>query len=251
MKGFSISIFLFLISFFGTAHAENVYDMKHQGYVLKQQLGPDHAFDAIPVSHLSTLNLAFSGNTFVYMDDAFGVNEGNCCSLHLGNQGSFSVVFDQPVTSAGLNIFPVILDPSSAFADLYDTATVSAIYRDSEGAVVGQSSATANWLGSLEQGNWQWNNTYNGHENAFGVSNTSGFNQITFSVDGGGAEFFFKGLLYGDKLRLASSELYYSYLDPNYNPPPVPEPETYAMMLAGLGVLGFVASRRRKSSKPA
>ena len=31
---------------------------------------------------------------------------------------------------------------------------------------------------------------------------------------------------------------------------PVPEPETYGMMLAGLGVLGFLA-RRRKAGKPA
>ena len=29
--------------------------------------------------------------------------------------------------------------------------------------------------------------------------------------------------------------------------PPIPEPETYAMMLAGLGLLGFVARRRRQS----
>lgn len=29
---------------------------------------------------------------------------------------------------------------------------------------------------------------------------------------------------------------------------PVPEPETYAMLLAGLGVMGAVAARRRKSS---
>ena len=34
---------------------------------------------------------------------------------------------------------------------------------------------------------------------------------------------------------------------PNGSTPPIPEPETYAMMLAGLGLLGFVARRRRQS----
>lgn len=31
--------------------------------------------------------------------------------------------------------------------------------------------------------------------------------------------------------------------------PPVPEPESYAMMLAGLGVMGFIALRRRRSEE--
>jgi len=33
------------------------------------------------------------------------------------------------------------------------------------------------------------------------------------------------------------------------NPNPVPEPETYAMLLSGLGVLGFIARRRRSLGK--
>jgi hypothetical protein len=32
---------------------------------------------------------------------------------------------------------------------------------------------------------------------------------------------------------------------------PVPEPETYGMMLAGLGVLGFLARRRRSAADQA
>jgi hypothetical protein len=32
------------------------------------------------------------------------------------------------------------------------------------------------------------------------------------------------------------------------NAPPIPEPETYAMMLAGLGVIGFLARRKKKST---
>jgi hypothetical protein len=32
------------------------------------------------------------------------------------------------------------------------------------------------------------------------------------------------------------------------NTSPVPEPETYGMMLSGLGILGFIARRKKKQS---
>ncbi|HQR04791.1 MAG TPA: PEP-CTERM sorting domain-containing protein [Rhodocyclaceae bacterium] len=32
------------------------------------------------------------------------------------------------------------------------------------------------------------------------------------------------------------------------NPNPVPEPETYAMLMAGLGALGAIARRRKKAA---
>jgi len=38
-----------------------------------------------------------------------------------------------------------------------------------------------------------------------------------------------------------------SYLIYNLGVAPIPEPETYALMLAGLGAVGFMAKRRRKS----
>ncbi|CAN5175074.1 hypothetical protein BH11PSE10_BH11PSE10_13200 [soil metagenome] len=59
-------------------------------------------------------------------------------------------------------------------------------------------------------------------------------------------------------LTLGAGSYYYSVFGKSLTPAayaiassiaaaPVPEPETYAMLLAGLGVVGFVASRRRSN----
>lgn len=49
------------------------------------------------------------------------------------------------------------------------------------------------------------------------------------------------------KVVLEGSSGYYAYDDLEFNVSAVPEPETYALMLAGLGLLGVV-SRRRKAT---
>jgi hypothetical protein len=245
----SVSLFLFLLGFLGSAHAEFSYNLKQQGYLAKVAQGgapwdPGY-YDPVPVEDISNAYLTFSGDAGMVFDYDY-LSPYSCCSLSMGNQGSFTVRFDQAVKSVGLDIIPVDPGPSSAFFDLYDTATVSAIYRNSEGGIVGQSSTTAAWLGSAEFGDWRWNNTYNGHESAFGVTNIDGFNEVTFSVDGGNADFFFKSVLYNNTLNIGSNNLFFSYLDPNHTPP-IPEPETCAMMMAGLGILGFTARHRRKT----
>lgn len=51
---------------------------------------------------------------------------------------------------------------------------------------------------------------------------------------------------YDDKyFYLGSLELDYCETPPPPPPPPIPEPETYALMIAGLGLVGFMARRRK------
>jgi len=42
-----------------------------------------------------------------------------------------------------------------------------------------------------------------------------------------------------------------NYIQAQYNVTPVPEPESYAMLLAGLGVMGAIARRRNKAGSAA
>jgi len=71
------------------------------------------------------------------------------------------------------------------------------------------------------------NNGETGEDRFFGVINPAGVSSILMSSPGGGIEV--DHLQYGAQAFVNE----------------VPEPETYALMLAGLGVLGAVARRRR------
>ena len=46
--------------------------------------------------------------------------------------------------------------------------------------------------------------------------------------------------------RSGSTQLAIAIIDEGTTAAPVPEPETYALMLAGLGVVGLIARRRRR-----
>ena len=73
-----------------------------------------------------------------------------------------------------------------------------------------------------------------------------------------GSQAFASGMIYNAQHANAGSSQYSFNLYTNGNNQdylvatmgsvtPVPEPETYAMLLAGLGLIGFTASRRRVS----
>lgn len=56
----------------------------------------------------------------------------------------------------------------------------------------------------------------------------------------------FNGLI--DEVRVYNNALIESEVTALYNLSPIPEPETYAMLLAGLGVIGLMARRRKESA---
>lgn len=64
------------------------------------------------------------------------------------------------------------------------------------------------------------------------IDNVNTFNSISFGNTNAGTDFF------------AFDQMTIGSLD-QVVPPPIPEPETYAMMLAGLGLIGFMARRRK------
>ena len=61
----------------------------------------------------------------------------------------------------------------------------------------------------------------------------------------GDPEHLVVGLIYDTSAEFIGPTYNFNYINA------VPEPSTYVLMLAGLGVVGFVANRRRKEARPA
>lgn len=88
-------------------------------------------------------------------------------------------------------------------------------------------------------------------DGAFVLSLKAGNQFSLFYYDGAGAAIStisYSTLGVNTNVRGIGNGLSHATLYGSSVTPPVPEPETYALMLAGLGVVGFMANRRRKQT---
>ena len=97
--------------------------------------------------------------------------------------------------------------------------------------------------GTLQFGSWLVPVTFSTVTFSGSSLTTSGV-----SLSASGSSFSFTNLAAGTYKLLASGTAapgIGSYVSANYTVTPVPEPESYAMFLAGLGIMGAIARRRK------
>ncbi len=154
-------------------------------------------------------------------------------------QNGFTADFSAPMNSVNVDfaltdyvaVAGVYL---SDFSILSSTPTIlNAVYKDASGLVLG-SSSTSHAFGTAI------NNSFS--LDAFGL-----FSSVDFSWDTGAVTILYPG----DKYDMGFGpyeRTYSNLLTANnfaYTVTPVPEPSTYAMMLAGLGLMGWTAKRKK------
>ena len=187
---------------------------------------------------------------------------GNAQTFHVeGTFGwKFTVAPDSTITIGGLGIFDVGKDglKESHVVGLWNSDTMSLITSatiDSAGTHVASTSSAGDWLFTALKDSVQL--TKGDYVvGAFYVANSpdafiTGANLPPPTIS---------GVTFGGARNGAGSVLGFPSTDASeggggfFGPnaftaaaPPVPEPKTYAMLMAGLGLLGFMARRRRKS----
>lgn len=123
--------------------------------------------------------------------------------------------FDAPINAFGLEIgdWATCCFPSALYISFDGGATRQVAVANTDFDNPGYSDGYRNFVGAIDT--------------------TNTFTTITFYGDGDG------------EYLVAGGTIRYATLDIGSIPNPVPEPETYGMLLAGLGIMGFVIRRRK------
>lgn len=203
-----------------------------------------------PTPYLSSANSPFSAASFTYFyNETFEDHLLNTPGLSANAGGVTSVIFG-PQIHDSVDADDGAIDGSGLLGDDYFTGSGSAgVLFSFSAAVLGAlptsaglvwtdggagASVTFSAFGPLGELLFtatrsgfadNSNNGETAEDRFFGVTNAAGISAIFMSNTGGGMEV--------------------DHIQYGLNVAPVPEPETYALFLAGLGVLGLVARRRR------
>ena len=172
-------------------------------------------------SSAQAATISLDGGDFPY-DLGANPTDANAYSVTHATVGSFMDVFTFSLTelsdtiSSAVSLFLPGLDGSGSSYEI-DNGSL-ALWTDPEGDGVGGADTQIAWT-------------------AFGDAN----GVLAVNSVAAGAYYW---AVAGDAVGVNGGAYLFSA-----NTAPVPEPETYAMMLAGLGLLGFVGKRRMKSSR--
>ena len=172
-------------------------------------------------SSAQAATISLDGGDFPY-DLGANPTDANAYSVTHATVGSFTDIFTFSLTelsdtiSSAVSLFLSGLDGGSSSYEI-DNGSL-ALWTDPEGDGVGGADTQIAWT-------------------AFGDAN----GVLAVNSVAAGAYYW---AVAGDAVGVNGGAYLFSA-----NTAPVPEPETYAMMLAGLGLLGFVGKRRMKSSR--
>jgi len=236
------------------------YHLAYRNGYFEDEIGGlkrDFALSELSNSDVSFTNTSNLGvyNQSVKVD--YHTNNGvtNYRYNHLASfgQDGFTADFSKPVTSVrmdfALNHYYADGNSSDsntpdpyAYGILSSTPTIlNAVYKDAAGNVIGSLSSSTPFSLDLLNGG-QLNNP------SFTFDNSSPFSSVDISWDAGSV------MRLGNEGKYDSSGIlqeltYVNLLTANNftytQAVAVPEPETYAMMMAGLGMLGFTARRKK------
>lgn len=232
------------------------YNYYEDGYITRPVALSELSNSEVSFTNTSNLGMYTETINREYKDGGFYYKYAELTSL---GQNGFSADFSKPVTSVSMD-FNLTSYWSYAYTQGYkndDWATdpyaseilsstptvLNAVYKDAAGNVIGSLSSSTPFNLNLVNGDGQLNNP------SFTFDNSSPFSSVDISWDSGTVISMRRftgtdGYPYGEGLvpyrnLLTANNFTYTQAVA------VPEPETYAMMMAGLGMLGFTARRKK------